>query len=40
MKNINDLVNTLISHKMFVTIDEKLLLKLKKKKLIAGYRNH
>ena len=39
MKNINDLVNTLISHKMFVTIDEKLLLKLKKKKLIAGYRN-
>ena len=39
MKNINDLVNTLISHKMFVTIDEKLLLKLKKKKLIVGYRN-
>lgn len=39
MKNINDIVNMLISHKMFVTIDEKLLLKLKKQKVISGYRN-
>ncbi len=39
MKNINTIVNILISHEMFVTIDDKLLLKLKKKKVIAGYRN-
>ena len=39
MKNINNIVNMLIGHEMFVTIDEKLLLKLKKKKFIVGYRH-
>ncbi len=39
MKNINEIINMLKNHEMFVIMDKKSLLKLKKKKVIAGYRN-
>ena len=39
MINIKEVVNSLSNHGIFVKIDQKLLLQLKKKKLLIGYRN-